>query len=87
MFLDSNPFGVWAWVEPDTHSQKNPTSGPRGVSPKHPEVIPKTQRVQVPNNKVLGFWVIVTIVQVLGKYMIIRYLDSSGNLTWRVMGT
>ena len=33
------------------------------------------QGVQVPNNWVLGFWVIVIIVQVLGKYMIIRYLD------------
>ena len=26
----------------------------------------------------LGFWVIVIIVQVLGKYMIIRYLDPQG---------
>ena len=34
-----------------------------------------SQRVQVPNNWVLGFFVIVIIVQVLGKYMIIRYLD------------
>ena len=32
-------------------------------------------RVHVPNNLVLGIWVIVIIVQVLGKYMIIRYLD------------
>ena len=32
-------------------------------------------RVQVPNILVLGVWVIVIIVQVLGKYMIIRYLD------------
>ena len=32
-------------------------------------------RVQVPNNQVLGFWVTVVIVLVLGKYMIIRYLD------------
>ena len=32
-------------------------------------------RVHVPNNKVLRFWVTVIIVQVLGKYMIIRYLD------------
>ena len=37
-----------------------------------------TQRVQVPNNQVLGFGVILTIVQVLGKYMIIRYLDPQG---------
>ena len=36
---------------------------------------PVTQRVQVPNNSVLGFWVIVIVVQVLGKYMIIKYLD------------
>ena len=32
-------------------------------------------RVHVPNNCVLGLWVIVSIVLVLGKYMIIRYLD------------
>ena len=35
----------------------------------------KSQRVQLPNTGVLGFWVIVIIVQVLGKYMIIWYLD------------
>ena len=35
----------------------------------------ESQRVHVPNNKVLGFWVIVILVQVLGKYMIIGYLD------------
>ena len=34
-----------------------------------------SQRVQVPNNLVLGFWVIVILVQGLGKYVIIRYLD------------
>ena len=34
-----------------------------------------TQRVRVPNNLVLGFWVIVIIIQVLGKYMVISYLD------------
>ena len=28
-----------------------------------------SQRIQVPNNLVLGFWVIVSIVQVLGNYM------------------
>ena len=33
-------------------------------------------RVQVPNNLILGFWVIVIVVQILGKYMILRYLDS-----------
>ena len=32
-------------------------------------------RVHVPNNWVLGIWVIVILVQVLGKYMIVRYLD------------
>ena len=32
-------------------------------------------RVQVPNNQVLGFWVIVIVVLVLGTYMIIGYLD------------
>ena len=38
-----------------------------------------TQRVQVPNSPrigYLGFGVIVVIVLVLGKYMIIRYLDA-----------
>ena len=29
----------------------------------------------MPKNLVLGFWVIVIIVQVLGKYLIIRYFD------------
>ena len=33
------------------------------------------QRVRVPNNWLLGIRVIVIIVQVLGKYMIIGYLD------------
>ena len=41
----------------------------------HPE--PHTLRVHVPNKKVLGIWVIVIIVQVLGKciVIIIGYLD------------
>ena len=34
--------------------------------------------VQVPNNQVLGIWVIVLVVQVLGKYMTIGYLDPQG---------
>ena len=33
------------------------------------------QRVHVPNNLVLGFGVIVLIVQVMSKYMIIMYVD------------
>ena len=37
-----------------------------------------TQRVQVPNDLVFGFWVIVITVQVLGKYMIIGYWDPQG---------
>ena len=37
--------------------------------------INNTQRVQVPNNLVLGVWVGGIVEQVLGKYMIIRYLD------------
>ena len=40
-----------------------------------PNSLLRTQRVQVPNNLVLGFWVIVILVQGLGKYVIIRYLD------------
>ena len=36
---------------------------------------PLTLRVQVPNNQVFGIWVIVSIVQVWGKYMTIGYLD------------
>ena len=32
-------------------------------------------RVYVPNNLVLGFWVIVIVVQFLGEYMKIEYLD------------
>ena len=35
-------------------------------------------RVHVHKNWVLGFWVVVMLVQVLGKYMIIRYLDPYG---------
>ena len=35
-------------------------------------------RVQVPDNQVLGYWVIVVIVQVLGKYRIVGYLDPEG---------
>ena len=37
-----------------------------------------TLRVHVPNNLVLGIWVIVIIVQVWGKCIIIRYLDPLG---------
>ena len=36
---------------------------------------PSTQRVQVPNASVLGFWVIGIIIQVLGEYMITGYYD------------
>ena len=32
----------------------------------------------MPKKEVLGFWVIVIIEQVLGTYMIIRYMDPSG---------
>ena len=38
-------------------------------------VPPVALRVQVPNHSVLGFWVVIIVVQVLGKYMIIRYLN------------
>ena len=44
-----------------------------GKAPHLLEVL--TLRVQVPNNLVLGLWVIVIIIQVLGKYMIIGYMD------------
>ena len=37
-----------------------------------------TLRVHVPNTKVLRIWVIVIVVQVLGKYRIIGYLDPWG---------
>ena len=33
------------------------------------------------NNLELGFWVIGIIVQVVGEYVTIRYLDPEGNLT------
>ena len=33
-------------------------------------------RVQVTNNLVLGFWVALITVQVLGRYVIVRYLDT-----------
>ena len=35
----------------------------------------------MPNKKVIGFMVLAIIVQVLGKYMIIRYLDPWGKYT------
>ena len=34
-----------------------------------------TLRVHVPNNLVLGLWVMMIIIEVLGKYVNIRYLD------------
>ena len=34
-----------------------------------------TLRVHVPNNWVLGLGVVINIIQVMGKYMIVRYLD------------
>ena len=34
-----------------------------------------TLRVQVPNDEILGYWVRVSLVQVLCKYMLIGYLD------------
>ena len=40
-----------------------------------PSSLPSLLRVQVPNNKILRIWVIVIVVQVLGKYMTIGYLD------------
>ena len=36
-------------------------------------------RVQVLNTWVVGIWVVVIIMQLLGKYMNIRYLDPKGN--------
>ena len=50
-------------------------SNERGKPQHAVDTLTKTQRVHVPNNWVLGIWVILIIVQVLGKYMIIRYLD------------
>ena len=38
-----------------------------------------SQSVHVANNYVLGIWVRVLVVQVLGKYVIIRYLDAYGS--------
>ena len=32
-------------------------------------------RVQVPNDQLLGTWVIVIMIQISGKYLIIEYLD------------
>ena len=40
-----------------------------------------TQRIHVSNNQVLGIWVLVIMVQVLGKYMTIRYLDPQGKVS------
>ena len=43
-------------------------------------------RVQVPNNSVLGFWGIVIVVEVLGKYMMTRYLDPWGSPSTKSAG-
>ena len=40
-----------------------------------PQALNPNPRGSMPNIWVLGIWVIVIIVQVLGKYMIIGYLD------------
>ena len=48
----------------------------------------KPERVPVPNNLVLGFWVVIVriiIVQVLGKFLVIKYLDPLGNLHFPIM--
>ena len=37
-------------------------------------------RIQVHNNQVFGVWVIVIIVQILGKFMTIGYLDPEGRV-------
>ena len=39
-----------------------------------------------PKNQVLGIWIIVIIVQVLGKYLIIWYLDPWGMLSKVTVG-
>ena len=57
------------------HSGHRPTTRRCETERTCPKTQDVTQRVQVLNNLVLGFWIIVIIVQVLGKHMIIRYLD------------
>ena len=59
------------WVSRRSLIRMAPNSEPVAI----PVHLFLTQRVHVPNNKVLGIWVIGIIVQVLGKYMIIGYLD------------
>ena len=48
---------------------------PKGAPERSPHDLGFRAYVQVPNNQVPGFRVIVILVQVWGKYMIIRYLD------------
>ena len=43
----------------------------------------RTQTVQVPINLGFEFWVILVIVQVLGRYMSIRYLNPWGKFRAR----
>ena len=72
VFGHENPYYLGPWTLREKHLQ--------ALSPKirllgRLRSLHVTQRVQVSNTYVLGSWVIVIIVQVLGKRMIIRYLD------------
>ena len=69
-------------VSPPKKATPAPTKHKKSKSRRAPSrrhgYIGITQRVHVPNNLVLGLWVIVIIAQVLGKYMMMGYLDPSG---------
>ena len=62
-------------LETDEQTFSTPPCFNFNLKLKKPNQGKTAERVQVRNNWVLGFGVIVIVVQVLGKYMIIRYLD------------
>ena len=63
------------WTTPTKNAEPSTVAN---VWPPRLGVLGLSRRVHVPNNGVLGVWVIVIMVQVRGKYMISRYLDPQG---------
>ena len=53
-----------------------------GLATRHcsPTLFSAPQRVKKPNDKVLELRPVITLVQVLGKHMIIRYFDAESSI-------
>ena len=56
-------------------STKRPPGLPQKLTETHAVILEPALRVHVPNNWVRGNWVMVIKILILGKYMIIGYLD------------